>query len=231
MRDVFVYPIYLSLPERPCLVIGFGNVGMRKLESLLAAGATEATVIDRRPPDSLTERAKALLSHAGVVWRCGDWKAGDIERSFIVFACTDDPDENRKIARCCNEHGKLCNNVTDPEAGNFTVPALAMKPPLACAISTGSGSPYLAAKLKKPISGILAHYQIFALFMKLVRKLALQNRDEWEERKSFFACLCDSPLPELLFLEDFQGARLWIEANLSGTFQKAALAALGEVKK
>lgn len=212
-------------------MIGFGNVGQRKVAGLLSAGATEIAIIDRCLLAELPKEAKTLLANAETCYQSGEWSARDVEKAFLVFACVNDAGENLKIALLCKQLGKLCNSVTEPEAGDFIVPALAKKPPLTCAISTGAASPLLAGKLKKAVSEILAPYQLFAIFMSHLRDVALQTVDSQAKRKAFFASLYTSPLPDLLFAGNFGGASAWIMENLTGNFQTIALTALGEVQR
>lgn len=231
MRDAFTYPIYLSLEGKRCLVIGFGNVGQRKAAGLLQAGASEIVIIDKCSIAELPEGTKALLANSEICYQSGEWRARDVEKAFLVFACVNDAAENLKIASICKQLGKLCNSVTDPEAGDFIVPALAKRSPLSCAISTGAASPYLAGKLKNEVSEILKPYQLFAIFMSHLRDVALQTVDSQTKRKAFFASLYASPLPDLLFAGNFDDASVWIMENLAGKFQTIALTALGEISR
>lgn len=229
MKNPFSYPIYLSLQGRRCVIIGYGKVGRRKLKSLLGAGATEIIVVDLIPPECQDTEAKTLLVLPQSLYKCGGWSEQDLEGAFLVFACTNNSAENKKITDFCRKRGILCNSAANPAAGNFIVPALAKKPPLACAISTGTSSPYLAAKLKNSIVEILDRYQLFAIFMAHARSIALRGDADQGEHKIFFAALCDSPLPEMLFQKDFTAARLWITENFSGILRDNAIAALEEI--
>jgi precorrin-2 dehydrogenase/sirohydrochlorin ferrochelatase len=74
---------------------------------------------------------------------------GDIEGRALVFAATDSPDENSRIAALCASLNVLCNVADAPGAGSFHVPATAEVRGLLAAFSTGGQSPALARRIKQ----------------------------------------------------------------------------------
>ena len=87
------YPIFLEMKDRPCLVVGGGQVAQRKVEGLLAADAA-VTVVS---PD-LTEALAALKAEGRIEHRQRDYQGGDLEGFAIVVAATDDKAANARVA-------------------------------------------------------------------------------------------------------------------------------------
>ena len=96
------YPLYLSLANCHCLVVGFGSVGQRKLGGLLACGPASVLVLDVCPPDA---EGQQLLKDARVSFARRACTEEDISGRFLVFAATGDAEENRRIAGLCRTHG------------------------------------------------------------------------------------------------------------------------------
>lgn len=89
------YPIFVNLENKPCLVVGAGGVGKRKIGSLLDAGAGPVTVIDTMPADAEME---ALNARGNVVHLCRQFADKDLDGQFLVIACTSNEAVNKQIA-------------------------------------------------------------------------------------------------------------------------------------
>ena len=144
-------PLNLILDGRPVLVVGGGQVGRRKVLSLLDAGASVELVC----PDAVD--ALAELATAGrIVWTRRAWRAGDAAGHLLVFACTDDKHVNRAIlddARavrvpCC------CADLNWAD-GDFTTPATARLGELTVSVSTSGQSCAAARDAKNEIAALL----------------------------------------------------------------------------
>src|SRR5271156_29133 len=86
-------PIFLDATGRECVVVGGGEVAARKVESLLEAGARGAVVSPRLFPPLGAIVARRLVTHIA-----RDYERGDIHGCALVYAATDDPKLQRKIA-------------------------------------------------------------------------------------------------------------------------------------
>ena len=139
-----LYPIFLSLEGRACLVAGLGGVGRRKLEGLLACGPASVLVLDILRAEDLSAEAAALLTDPRACFESRTCTPADIQGRALVFAATGSAVENARIAALCREANVLCNCASAPELGAFSVPAVARQDGLAAALSTGGASPALA---------------------------------------------------------------------------------------
>lgn len=203
------YPVFLSIGGRRCLVAGAGRVGQRKLAALLEAGASNIHVFDLRPLASFDTAARTLLTAPGVAFQarpCGD---ADIPQSFLVFACTSSPAVNSHIARVCATYRILCNCATNPEEGNFIVPAQAKAASARIAISTGGASPMLAAQWRRELESWLIGRERMAWLMGRLRPLVLRSG---AGHRDIFRALLASPLESWLANGDLEHCKAWLLA-------------------
>ena len=132
------YPAFLDLRGQRCLIVGVGAVGRRKLATLLACGPEHILILDPRPLD---DELRILLQAQPVTYETRSFSPEDLDGRFLVIASSADRELNARIGRLCRERGLLCNVVTEPEAGNFIVPAQTNLEGLTAAISTAGVSP------------------------------------------------------------------------------------------
>ena len=135
------YPAFLDLTDRGCLVVGGGEVALRKVKGLLAAGAKVQVV----SPEACTE----LGQLDGVEIRTGQYTPSILQGVVLAVAATDSPETNARVFADCRARGVLCNVVDRPECCDFIVPAVLRRGPLTVAVSTGGASPALAGRIRR----------------------------------------------------------------------------------
>ena len=141
-------PLNLIVDGRTALVVGGGQVGLRKVRGLLDAGAAVELVC----PEAVDELAERAKQEGGLVWTRRAYRTGDAAGHLLVFACTDDKHVNRAIlddARkahvpCC------CADMNWPD-GDFTTPATARMGDLLLAVSTSGQSCRAARDVRNEI--------------------------------------------------------------------------------
>ena len=149
-----LFPIFLKLTGRRCLVIGAGNLAESKIESLQAAHA-HVTVI---APDA---RARILdMAAAGeITYHQRAFQTGDVadlsSKFFLVVTATNVPAVNRAVYLEAVANDILCNAVDDPPFCDFYFPSVVRRGDLQIAISTAGSSPALAQRLRKEINAQL----------------------------------------------------------------------------
>ncbi len=145
-----LFPIYLKLTARPCVVVGAGAVAEAKIESLLAAHA-RVTVI---APEA-TVRVWKWAEAGDLRWERREYRQGDLAGVFLVVAGTSTPAVNRAVFAEASAAGVLCNSVDDPPFCDFYFPSVVRRGDLQIAISTGGESPALAQRLRREIQEAL----------------------------------------------------------------------------
>jgi precorrin-2 dehydrogenase len=138
-----LFPIFLKLAGRTCLVVGAGAIAESKIESLLRAGARVKVVA----PEA-TEKVRQWADAKRVAWRPRAYRPEDLGGAFLVIAATSSAKLHRAIFRQARRSGILCNAVDDPPNCDFYYPAVVRRGSLQIAISTGGESPSLAARLR-----------------------------------------------------------------------------------
>jgi precorrin-2 dehydrogenase / sirohydrochlorin ferrochelatase len=134
-----LFPAFLDLAARSCLVVGGGRVGLEKAKSLVAAGAS-VVVIDPEP-------SSELLSEARVTVEARAYRPGDCCGRFLVFACTGRPAVDADVAAAAKAAGALCCRA-DGVPADFTTGAVLRRGELCFAVSSGGASPVLAAEAR-----------------------------------------------------------------------------------
>lgn len=145
-----LFPIFLKLAARPCIVIGAGHLAESKIESLQAAHA-KVTVI----APAATPRITDLAAGGEVTWLQREYADGDLTGNFLVVAATNVPVVNRAVYQEAVEKNIICNAVDDPPFCDFYFPSVVRRGDLQIAISTAGHSPALAQRLRKEINAQL----------------------------------------------------------------------------
>lgn len=145
-----LFPIFLKLAARPCIVIGAGHLAESKIESLQAANA-QITVI---APEA-SERIRDLAAAGEIQLYQRPYADGDLTGNFLVVAATNVAAVNRAVFAEATAKGVLCNAVDDPPFCDFYFPSVVRRGDLQIAISTAGASPALAQKIRKDINAQL----------------------------------------------------------------------------
>jgi precorrin-2 dehydrogenase len=140
---VSLFPIFLKLEERRCLVVGAGAVAESKIESLVAAGAMVHVVAPRA-----SEAVAGLARARKISWSPRRFKPADLGGVFLVVVATADRALNECVFREARKRRVLTNVVDDPPRCDFYYPSVVRRGNLQIAISTSGHSPALAQRLK-----------------------------------------------------------------------------------
>ena len=145
-----LFPIFLKLTARPCIVIGAGNLAESKIDSLRAAEARITVIAPAAGP-----RIAAMAEAGELVWHQRPYEAGDLAGHFLAVAATSNPAVNRAVFAEAQAAGILINAVDDPPFCDFYFPSVVRRGDLQIAISTAGASPALAQRLRKEIDAQL----------------------------------------------------------------------------
>jgi precorrin-2 dehydrogenase/sirohydrochlorin ferrochelatase len=138
-----LFPIYLKLANRRCLVVGAGRIGEEKIEGLLHAGAEIKVIAPHATP-----RVQLLAREGKVRWERRRFRASDLRGVFLIVAATSSPKVHEQIYKQAQRLGILCNVVDDPPHCDFYYASVVRRGSLQFAISTSGQSPALAQRLR-----------------------------------------------------------------------------------
>lgn len=141
-----LFPMFMKLRGRRCLVVGAGTVAEPKISSLLEAEAVVKVVAPQA-----TEQVRSLARETRIHWEQRLFEESDVENCFLVVSATNDVQVNEAVYRQAEARGVLCNAVDDPDRCDFFYPAVVRRGPLQIAISTAGYSPALAQRLRREL--------------------------------------------------------------------------------
>lgn len=182
-----LFPAFIKLARRRCLLVGAGEVALQKVSSLLAAEAEVCVVSPRVHPEIA---ALADAGRLGFVERA--FEAGDLDGTFLVIAATNDPAVNAAVYEAAVERNILCNSVDDPPHCDFYFGSVVERGDLQIAISTAGESPAVAQRLRQEIDAQLP--QDLGAWLREVGRLrreVLARVEPGEERKELLHRLAE----------------------------------------
>lgn len=176
MTDLF--PMFLKLEGRQCLVVGAGKVGEAKIGGLLETGARIRVVaLDASP----TVREWARAGKLELELRA--FSAEDLDGAFLTVVATNSRSLNERVYHEAQRRGLLCNVVDVPDLCHFFYPAVVRRGDLQIAISTAGQSPSLAQKIRQQLEKQFGPgYEAWVAELGTTRKLILAS-DLDTERK------------------------------------------------
>ncbi|MDD2365818.1 MAG: bifunctional precorrin-2 dehydrogenase/sirohydrochlorin ferrochelatase [Desulfuromonadaceae bacterium] len=137
----------IRMSGRLAVIIGGGVVALRKLKTLLAAGASVRVVaIDAAPEIVMLKNSGSLEI------RSGSYTSDDLNGAFLAVAATSDPLLNAQVCEDAYRLGILVVSADRPESGSATFPALLRRGNLEIAVSTGGCCPTFAADVRNIIA-------------------------------------------------------------------------------
>lgn len=186
VKDMLDTPFYiacLKLTGRKCLVVGGGEVGLEKIDGLLACDADVVLIA----PEAC-EAVQEYAAEGSIDWIRREYEGpADLEGKFMVIAATDDSEVNIAIYYDGEKRAMLANVVDVPPLCNFILPAIVRTGPLAIAISTAGASPALAKRMKREISEQFGEdYARLAVILNDARGWAKGTLPTYQDRKVFF---------------------------------------------
>ncbi len=182
MLETPFYIACLKLTGRRCLVVGGGDIGLEKVEGLLACDARVVLVA----PEAVDE-LEALAAEGSIEWERREYRTEDLEQTFIAIAATNDTDVNIRVFEDAERRAMLVNIVDVPPLCNFILPAIVRTGPLAIAISTAGASPALAKRIKAQIADEYGEpYARLAVLLNEARGWAKGTLPTYQDRKAFF---------------------------------------------
>ncbi len=185
-----LFPIFCDVQGKNVLVVGGGNVALRKVSLLLEAAARVTVGAQTLCGDMvrLVEQGKVQYLEGAY---CHAWLAG----KCLVVAATSIREVNVRIAQDGAALGLWVNVVDDPGLSSFHVPAIVDRSPVVIAISSSGVAPVLARRLREKLESSLDHS--WGSLAQLAEKCRTRIRERFgdvSERRRFYAWLLDGPV-------------------------------------
>lgn len=141
-----LFPMFLKLAKRRCLVVGAGKTAEEKIPTLLRCGAHVVVVAP-----VATRAIQGWAAEDKIVWEERRFEPRDLDGVFLAVVATPQKILNRAVFELAQQRRILCNVVRDRASCDFYYPAVVRRGPLQIAISTAGHSGALAQRLRKQL--------------------------------------------------------------------------------
>ncbi len=206
------FPIFLDLKNKPCTVIGGGDVAFRKITLLRKAGA-DVTVV----APELCAALQALATTGAIKYLAQAYAQPTLDGAHVVIAATDRREINAEVSRDAQAQLKPVNVVDDPELCSFIMPAIVDRSPVLIAASTGGASPVLSRVIRSKLETLFpATYGELARLAKKFRQPVIDSLSE-TARRPFWERVLNGPIADLVL----SGRQAMAEAELRSSLQQA----------
>ena len=207
------FPAFFDLTAQKVLVVGGGEVALRKLALLLRTGAKVIVVAPKMLPE-ISEQAAAGKIEALV----REFAPADLDGARLVIVATSRRAVNRWIAALSEARGIPVNVVDDREASRFIVPAVIDRDPVLVAISTGGASPVLARRLRERLEALIPkRFGELALWLQSLRRTARWRLRDTDARRRYFENIVDGAAARRFVAGDTHGAESLAQQLLART--------------
>ncbi|WP_062260597.1 siroheme synthase CysG [Endozoicomonas arenosclerae] len=204
-------PLFLEVRDRPCLLVGGGDIALRKARLLNDAGAHIQLVSPEIHPD-----LKVLIESGFHAYRQKVFEASDLNGVCLVIAATDDPVVNSEVAAQAKEKNLFVNVVDDAESGNAVMPSIVDRSPVMVAFSTGGKAPVLARMLRQQLESILpAGYGRLAELAGQFRSKVAGKFSHINDRRYFWERVLTGHAAEKAISGDVEAAQRLMEEELA----------------
>lgn len=216
-------PLFFSFKGRSALVVGGGEVALRKVALLVKA---QAKVIVVSP--EVHNEIEALVSLSGGEVKLKTFDPSDVSNMNLVIAATNNMEVNTAVANQAHNLNIPVNVVDQPKLGNFIFPAIVDRSPIIAAVSSGGSSPVLARLLRAKLETVIpSSYGRLALLAEKYRTKVKQSFAHINLRRGFWERALTGPIAELVFAGKEREAEALINEELDN--KEPVKKELGEV--
>lgn len=187
-------PVFLRLQGQNALVVGGGQVALRKVQMLLRSGAHVHLVAPDIGPE-----VRKLLSAAPHALQERGFLDSDLDGVKLVIAATDDTVLNHHVFELASARNLPVNVVDQPELCSFIFPSIVDRSPLIVAVSSGGNAPVLARLLRARLETLIpSAYGSLVQLLGKYRELAKQRFGSIAQRMRFWENIVNGPVAELM---------------------------------
>ncbi len=215
-------PLFLNIREQHCVIVGGGEVALRKAILLIKAKANLSLVSPlfiSQLQDLYEEGSCKLLQE--------EFVAEQLEGASIVIAATNNKNTNAQVAEAAEKRNIPVNVVDQPELCSFIMPSIVDRSPVVVAISSSGRSPVLTRKIKELNETLISNREgQLAELLGTFREKVRNKYSDFIERVKFWESLLESEVTELVYSGNEGAAIQLIEDKLKQSDQTEAI---GEV--
>ena len=192
-----LFPMFMKLNDRSCLVVGAGNIGEQKIAGLLETGA-RIRVIAIEATATVREWAR----EGKIELELRPYRSSDLEDVFLTVVATSSRTLNERIYGEAQARRVLCNVVDVPDLCDFFYPSIVRRGDLQIAVSTAGQSPSLAQKIRQQLEKQFGPaYAAWVAQLGETRKLILASDLDREQKLELLHSLASREAAEAAIAE------------------------------
>ncbi|HKB60128.1 MAG TPA: siroheme synthase CysG [Gallionellaceae bacterium] len=201
-------PVFQNIKGRLCLVVGGGEVGLRKTGVLLDAGARVRVVSP--------EHVEGFDDLQGIELITARFAPEHLEGATLVIAATNDAEVNRQVSELAQARNIPVNVVDAPALCSFIMPAILDRSPLMVAFSSGGASPVLTRMLRGKLETVIPqNFSRLASFAERFREQVKTRVTNPAKRRIFWENVFDGIVSEKVLTGDEAGAEQMLRQMLA----------------
>ena len=176
------FPGFLNLEGRRCVIVGGGDVALRKARLLHGAGAVLSVIAPSTSPSFA-----AYIERHSLSWTPREFRTTDLDGAWLVVTATGKPSVDEAVYAASRERQLFCNSVDDRANSSYITPAIVDRSPLVVAISSGGAAPVLARSVREKIELLLpTQFGRLAELAARWRERAKEKIDSVARRRRFW---------------------------------------------
>ena len=203
-------PIFIQIKQKPTLVVGGGDIALRKINLLLKAQAKV---------DCLSllfcEDIKNLSKDGHITLINKSFEKTDITNYSIIIAATDDSSVNSLISLVAQDKKIPVNVVDSPELSSFIMPSIVDRSPLIIAVSSAGKAPVLARIIRAKLETVIP--SAYGTLAEIAGEYRQKVKDRFlniKDRRAFWEATFSGVIAEKVFSGRINEARDDIEKQL-----------------
>jgi|TARA_B110000091_G_scaffold131227_1_gene140633 uroporphyrin-III C-methyltransferase/precorrin-2 dehydrogenase/sirohydrochlorin ferrochelatase len=203
-------PIFTKLDNKPVLVVGGGEVALRKCRAFLKARAS-VTLVAPWFCDELKEHAH----NNEVTLIDAYFDESHLDGKMLVIAATDRDEVNNNVFELANARNVFVNVVDDQPKCTFIFPSIVDRDPITIAISSAGTAPVLARRLREKLETLIPHHiGPLATLVGGFRDKVKKRFKHFSDRRQFWEGVFDSSVVSKVQTGDTQAAQQQLEQML-----------------
>ena len=206
-------PIFIDIKQKPCLVVGGGDIALRKINLLLKANAA-ITCVSKECCDGIEK----LVKDNKITRIEKAFEATDINAQVLIVSATDDSALNEQVSELAKAANIPVNVVDSPDLCSFIMPSIVDRSPIVIAISSAGKAPVLARLIRAKLESTIPHaYGKLAELAGNFRDQVKAKFNNIEDRRYFWEKTFSGIVAEKVFSGKVDEAKVDLQAQLDGS--------------
>ena len=199
-------PLFIEMEGKKVLVVGGGEVALRRAKTVLEAGAEVTLIAPQREPG---------WEELSVQWRKEKYEDQPVEGYDLVIIATDNSAVNETLNRRCKEKNIPVNDATRGREGTVIFPGVVRSGGFTAAVTSEGKTPFLTRKVKGAIAALLSEYNEDLLrLLSETRSYIIENYPR--EKETLLRKLAKVPARQIREKGDRYAITDWLQREQTG---------------